>query len=456
MTTIFISYRRDDSRWQARMIYDALRRVLPRERVFMDVDSIPPGADFVETLERWVGACEIMLAVIGPGWIGAADLETGLRRLDNEFDFVRIEIREALRRGIPVVPVLLDEARMPDAKALPDDLTSLARRQAETVRFLSFDADVARLMRKLGVEAGDARPETVHLATPEPPSEEQRLRAEGRIPVQVGGRDRSEMRRLKPGSGEPFCDLDGGPEMIVVPAGSFMMGSPESEPGRGKQGREGPWHKVTFARPFAVGRHAVTRGQFAAFVEATGRLTRGDWRDPGFMQDDSHPVVHVTWEEAKAFAAWMAKITDRPYRLLTEAEWEYAARAGTATPFWWGSSITPAQANYCGTDLYEGGGSKGEYRGRTVGVDSFDPNPWGLYNVHGNVWEWCEDIWHPGYDGAPADGSAWTFNAAADGSRVVRGGAWYNHPKILRAANRDKGTGEGHGLGFRLARSLTS
>jgi TIR domain len=160
MTTIFISYRRDDSRWQARMIYDALRLVLPHERLFMDIDSIPPGADFVETLKRRVGECEVVLALIGPGWIDATDPKTGRRRLDNAFDFVRTEIREALKRGIPVVPVLLDETSMPDAEALPEDLRRLVRRQAEFVQFRTFDADVARLMRKLQV-APDVPPPRV-------------------------------------------------------------------------------------------------------------------------------------------------------------------------------------------------------------------------------------------------------------------------------------------------------
>jgi hypothetical protein len=176
-----------------------------------------------------------------------------------------------------------------------------------------------------------------------------------------------------PGSGEWFCDIDGGPEMVAVPAGKFMMGSPETELGR--YDSEGPQHEVTVAHPFAVGRHAVTRGQFAAFVKATGHKMSGRWRNPGFEQDDRHPVVCISWDDAKAYAAWLEEITTRPYRLLTEAEWEYAARAGTTTPFWWGSSITPAQANYNGNYDYAGGSSTGEYRKGTVPVSSFQPNP---------------------------------------------------------------------------------
>jgi formylglycine-generating enzyme required for sulfatase activity len=283
-------------------------------------------------------------------------------------------------------------------------------------------------------------------------AEEQKFRAEGRIPVLVGDRDHSETRWLLPGGGEPFCDIAGGPEMVVVPAGAFMMGSPENEPERGPD--ESPLHQVTFARPFAVGRDAVTRGQYAAFVKAAG-LTDNRWSNPGFAQDDSHPVVNVTWQDAKAYAAWLTDVTGQPYRLLSEAEWEYAARAGTTTPFWWGSTITPAQANYNGEYVYAGGGSKGEFRKGTVPVRSFSPNPWGLYNVHGNVWERCEDTEHIDYNGAPIDGSAWILGNT-DSGRVVRGGSWYDDPWGLRAAQRNGDSGVVYDVGFRLARTLTA
>jgi formylglycine-generating enzyme required for sulfatase activity len=253
--------------------------------------------------------------------------------------------------------------------------------------------------------------------------------------------------------GAVFQDAPFGPEMVVVPAGKFMMGSPADEPERFDD--EGPQHEVTFARPFAVGRHAVTRGQFAAFVNATGHEAAGPWRKPGFRQNDGHPVVYISWEDAKAYASWLAKTTGRPYRLLTEAEWEYVARAGTSTSFWWGSSITPEQANYDGNYVYEGGGSKGEYRRGTVPVGNFDPNPWGLYNVHGNVWEWCEDTWQGNYDGAPTDGSAWISDAAESG-RVVRGGSWGDSPGSLRAAQRYGFAVVDGSIGFRLARTLKS
>jgi formylglycine-generating enzyme required for sulfatase activity/uncharacterized caspase-like protein len=279
---------------------------------------------------------------------------------------------------------------------------------------------------------------------------------------------------VKPGSGASFRDrtADGRPclecpEMVVVPAGGFTMGSPLGEVGRYSD--EDPLRRVTIARPFAVGKFEVTRGAFAAFVLETGHSVGdkcfigegGKWQhrsgrsflNPGIQQDDGHPAVCVSWTDATAFAGWLSRKTGKTYRLLTEAEWEYAARAGTSTPFWWGSSSSPSQANYDGTSTY-GGGATGEYRGKTVPVDSFAANPWGLYNVHGNVWEWVQDCWNGSYNGAPTNGSAWTTGDC--GRRVLRGGGWGSRPGDLRAARRSHDT-TGHRayeLGFRLARTL--
>lgn len=291
------------------------------------------------------------------------------------------------------------------------------------------------------------------------------------ILVRNGAEDR-EVRRV-PGAGVPFQDCweyrgqpISGPEMVVIPAGSFMMGSPESEPGRVRE--ESPQHAVSFTKPFAVSRYAVTRGEFAAFVNAAWhymgsgafiwrakeweREPNKSWRDAGFAQDDRHPVVCVSWKDAQAYVKWLTRRTGKGYRLLAEAEWEYVCRAGTVSPFWWGSSITPAQANYDGHYTYEGGGTNGEYRQRTLPVDSFDANPWGLYQVHGNVWEWCEDVWHETYQGAPGDGSAW----AKGRYRILRGGSWYRMPWMLRAAGRARldDNMRINDLGFRIARTL--
>jgi hypothetical protein len=154
---IFISYRRDDAKYPARMIHNTLEGVLPRENIFMDVDSIPLGADFVKILEGWVDECEILLALIDPGWITATDSRTGRRRIDDPTDFVRIEVREALARGILVVPLLLDGTTLPEATDLPADLKELVRRQAELIDFRTFNADVERLITKLGLRSETAQ-----------------------------------------------------------------------------------------------------------------------------------------------------------------------------------------------------------------------------------------------------------------------------------------------------------
>jgi len=256
--------------------------------------------------------------------------------------------------------------------------------------------------------------------------------------------------------------------MVVVPAGSFTMGSPETEVER--ESHESPQHEVTIGKPFAVGKFAVTRDQFEAFVRETNHAT-GDkcwtlendkreertdrsFRNPGFAQDGRHPVVCVNWNDARAFVAWLSKKTGKGYRLLSEAEREYVARAGTTTAFWWGASISASQANYDGNYTY-GGGAKGGWRKKTLPVDSFEANPWGLYQVHGNVWEWVEDCWNDTYQGAPTSGSAWTSGVC--GRRVVRGGSWVVTPGLLRAAYRRRNTSGFRSLdqGFRLARTLS-
>ncbi len=257
---------------------------------------------------------------------------------------------------------------------------------------------------------------------------------------------------IQPGSGESFKDCPDCPEMVVVPAGSFMMGSPASEPLR--EDDEGPQHKVTIAKPFAVGKYAVTFAEWDACA-ADGGCGRQKPSDEGWGRG-GRPVINVNWHDAKRYAAWLSKKTGNAYRLLSEAEREYVARAGTKTPFWWGKSITPAQANYNGSFVYGGGGKEGEYREKTLPVKSFEPNPWALYQVHGNVWEWVEDCYHDSYAGAPANSSAWTTGKCE--KRILRGGSWSSIPEYLRAENRTWNGPAGPGSrnsGFRLAWTIT-
>jgi formylglycine-generating enzyme required for sulfatase activity len=261
---------------------------------------------------------------------------------------------------------------------------------------------------------------------------------------------------ITPASGRSFRDqLANGepcapcPEMVVAPAGTFTMGSPPSESGRTNGEAQ---VRVAIAQPFAAGKFAVTFDQWDACV-ADGGCNGYRPADQGWGRGN-RPVINVNWDDATAYAAWLTRKTGKTYRLLSEAEREYVTRAATTTPFWWGSSITPKQANYDGNYTYRGG-TKGEYRARTVPVDSFEANPWGLFNVHGNVWEWTEDCWSDSNQGNPGNGNARTTGDC--GRRVVRGGSWVNIPQNRRAAVRFRFTADYRllDLGFRLARTLS-
>ena len=243
-----------------------------------------------------------------------------------------------------------------------------------------------------------------------------------------------------------------GPEMVVIPAGSYLMGSPEGEEGRRE--REGPQHRVTIARPFALGRHAVTFDDYDAFYLAKERDLANDagW---GQGRRGRQPVMGVRWYDAVAYCKWLSMQTGQDYRLPSEAEWEYACRAGTTTPFHFGATISTAQANYRGDFIY-GSGTKGQYRQRTVEVGSLSANPWGLYEMHGNLWEFCQDHWKwdSNYAGAPTDGSARLHGTGGE-TRVMRGGCWDNHPRDLRAASREVSGSMRSEIGFRVARTLS-
>ena len=248
-------------------------------------------------------------------------------------------------------------------------------------------------------------------------------------------------RALKPGDSFRECAKDC-PEMVVVPAGEFMMGSPADE--KDHYGNENPLHRVTIARPLAVSKFEVTFEQWDACV-AVGTCAHVPDSNMG---RGTQPVINVTWDHVQQYVAWFSKMTGRPYRLLSEAEWEYAARAGTTTAYSWGDEIGKNNANCNGC------GSEWDSR-LTAPVGSFAPNQFGLYDMHGNVWEWVEDCLHTNYEGAPKDGWAWIAQGDCN-NRVIRGGSWIGYAVGLRSALRFWFSADDHGtdLGFRVARTL--
>jgi formylglycine-generating enzyme required for sulfatase activity len=221
-------------------------------------------------------------------------------------------------------------------------------------------------------------------------------------------------------------------EMVAIPGGRFLMGSPDSEPERSPN--EGPQHEVTVP-DFFMGRYPVTQAQWR-FVASLPQVNRKLDPDPSRFKGSRRPVERVSWHDATEFCDRLSAHTERTYRLPTEAEWEYACRAGTTTSFHFGDMILPEVANYDGSYTYADG-PKGKNRQKTTLVDEFNlANAFGLSDMHGNVWEWCQDHWHDNYEDAPTDGSAWLTNDEK-ASRVWRGGSWNNLPRICRSACRD-------------------
>ena len=263
--------------------------------------------------------------------------------------------------------------------------------------------------------------------------------------------------------GTVFRDCEACPEMVMVPPGSFMMGSPRTP--RGWYSDEGPRHEATIGYPLAVGVFEVTFAEWDACVSGGGcEGYRPDDRGSGRGR---RPVVNVSWEDARRFVAWLSEETGENYRLLSEAEWEYAARAGTETAWFWGED--PAEqcrhangfdreltarlrVENVGTGVVPASCSDG-YHG-VAPVGSFKPNGFGLHDVSGNVWEWTDDCWNESHAGAPADGSARTRGYCVP--RVVRGGSWNNPPGLLRSAFRDgiPRQDRGFNVGFRVARTM--
>lgn len=267
---------------------------------------------------------------------------------------------------------------------------------------------------------------------------------------------------------QSFQDCSDCPTMIVIPAGRFLMGSSGSE--RTQEGvpkafadREAPQHEVTIARRFALSRNEITRGQYSQFVAATKRPDpescgvydaksdswvprRGfSWRKTGFRQTDTHPAACVSWSDAHDYAEWLAQRTGQAYRLASEAEWEYAARGGTDTTRYWGDAAEPAclQANIMTSATFAAIGSPASWTGKlictathsfTMPVGSFAPNPFGLNDMIGNIFEWVADCYHATYAGAPNDGSEWKESNCQQ--RIPRGGAFHSAPWLARAAFR--------------------
>jgi formylglycine-generating enzyme required for sulfatase activity len=353
-------------------------------------------------------------------------------------------------------------ARLADEEARRVRKEELRRQLAER---RAAEADKVRLEQEEAQrKQAQAKAAAAYLA------EQKRARAE------QAARNQAELAALLPTPGSPVADTEGvlrdkfldgeakGPELVLLPTGRFQMGSPELErklamaagSQQGWLARELPQHWVGIERPIAMGRYPVLVGEWRVFARATGWRPSGDvnWEAPGFAQTERHPVVGINWFDALKYVRWLSEATGRSYRLPSEAEWEYACRAGTRTPFSCGDTISTEQANYDGNFTWNGG-PRGEYRRGTTPAGMFAPNPWGLFDMHGNVWEWVQDVVHNNYEGAPLDGSAWE-EGGDQARRILRGGSWLYNPRYLRSALRNGFSAvlSNDIVGFRVVREL--
>jgi len=407
---IFLSYAREDAGRVAK-----LAAALEQQgwTVFWDL-TIPPGQTWRQVIGTQLEAAGCVVVV----WS-----QTSIHR-----HWVLEEADSGLERGV-LVPLLLDAVKPP-----------IGFRSIQAADFKDWQGDPGaavfqRLAGAVAEKIGRPGPAAVlENAFPHAPAQP--------VPP-AGGEPPSAQADSRPNPPPLFSILrhnlrDGtpGPEMVLIPAGAFQMGDIDGSGG----GSEKPVHRVRIARPFYLGRYAVTFDEYDRFAQATGVEPPGD---RGWGRGN-RPVIQVSWKDAVAYCQWLSVQTGQPYRLPSEAEWEYAARAGTQTAYWWGHEAGQNRANF------DGSGSQWSNR-QTAPSGSFPANPWGLYDTSGNVWEWVQDRWHADYQGAPDDGSAW--ESGADRGRVLRGGSWFSRGRGARSAYRRR-----HGpdnrvsyTGFRLA-----
>ncbi len=449
----FLSYTRFDDRHDGGAISEFCRRLAGAVRavtgvpfeIFQDVEGIGIGEHWPGKLDRMLDETRFFIPILTPSYFTSRPCRDELER------FLGVEAQRG--RNDLVLPIyyiecdVLEDDELRAANPLARTLHERQRQDWRELRFESFDvANVRRALERLAREIARARRRT----TPTLP--QQQAAADARRPTTQPAapptQTSSRAIAAAPKPGTLFRDIDAPwcPELVVIPPGEFLMGSNEAERQWAvSQGAKPEWlepeqpqHRVRIAYPLAVGRYPITFEEYGRFCEQTRRQLPGDEE----WGRGRRPVINVSWDDAKAYVEWLAAETGQPYRLLTEAEWEYACRAGTTTRYWWGDDVSKDKANYEG--------------GRTSEIGSYPASPFGLYDMQGNVWEWVEDRWHGNYEGAPADGAAWL--EGNDSGRVVRGGSWIVAPWNLRAAYRGGfGTDVRYPyIGFRVARTFYS
>ena len=440
---VFISYSHKDKGWLEKL----QTHLTPLQRdgtisVWADT-AIKPGQIWKEEIEKALARAKVAVLLVSPEFLASKFI------YENELPpLLEANATEGLTiLWIPVRPSHYTRTVIADYQAAHDPAKPLSG-MSRTKQ----DGALVETVKKIEVVAPPSS-----LSSPTPPASLVITPADPVLPViqNIHGWSAQQVRSLQQQTAQAlkmpveFQDAlkDGsqGPMMVVIPGGRFLMGSPSDEPERRDEERQ---HEVEVAS-FALGKYAVTFDEYDQFAHAMGQTLPKD----GGWGRGWRPVISVSWLNAVAYADWLSKQTGQTYRLPTEAEWEYACRAGTTTPFCFGTTIGTEQANYDGNFVY-GKGQKGMYRRKTVEVGQFPANPWGLHDLHGNVWEWTSSEYDEKYGGAELRAVS-----ARDSSspRVLRGGSWSYGPEWLRSAARRGGDPRGRFniVGFRLARTLT-
>lgn len=467
MSRIFISYRRDDSHDAALLIHSELAKVFGAADVFIDVDGIEPGMDFVEALHTNMTGCQVMLVVIADTW-ATVTTKTGRRRLDIAHDFVRLEVEAGLSRaGVQVIPILLNDAEMPDVDELPASLHPLVRKQGVHLNTRQSKAGLLRLtdvlrrsFEKAGQGLGLAGPVTEQRAPttgdsglvsrPATSNPNSAVQIQAEYPTLWWPEGLASGERDAIG---PYVDLpikDQVQRFRWIAPGSFMMGSDLAEQQRFANGDkqrldwmegESPRHTVTIGRGFWIADTPCTVGFWRAWTGLEGAHHAPD----GAENIDQHPVVEVSWDDVQGQLPGLRRGFKKSRWIAclpTEAQWEYACRAGSTQAFWFGPTWLDQFGNIGRK------GDKYDFDNHTTEVDHYPPNRWGLHDMHGNVWEWCE-----GYSRTySAEAQTDPPDAHDPEVRALRGGSW-GYPVLFARSTFRRDVPRAFGsdyLGFRL------
>jgi formylglycine-generating enzyme required for sulfatase activity len=429
---LFISYSHVDREWVERLQKMIKPLVRSEALRLWDDSKIPPGAKWKAEIEKALASAKVALLLVSDDFLASEFV------INKELPPL---LRAAEHEGLCILwvclgPCFYEATPIHDYQAvLPPDEPLEALSPVQQKAALKSIAEAIRDALSSEVAAAPVPPAQVQ-PRPVPATDSLRLqrfatitgllRQEGgcwslvRRPLQVEG------YREELGGGVALT-------MVKIPAGSFLMGSPEDEPER--LDREGPQHEVTLGA-FFMAQTPITQAQWRA-VATWQKLGHDLKPDPSKFKGVNRPVEQVSWLDALEFCRRLSNRTGQRYGLPSEAQWEYACRAGSTTPFHFGATLTPELANYDGNYVY-GNGPKGTYRKQTIDVASFPANGWGLHDMHGNVREWCEDHWHDSYNFAPGDDQPWLIPAAAaDEPRLLRGGSWFSFPSYCRSAFRN-------------------